>query len=97
MAGRMVTFLALATVLVLVPAANAAVVDVQAPYGAVGGVRSQAAGVLTLTVLARDEGLGLSRTAAAIDGRALDELATRGYYNERLDQLVVEVLMGLHT
>ena len=28
---------------------------------------------------------------------ALDELATRGYYNERLDQLVVEVLMGLHT
>jgi xylose isomerase len=28
---------------------------------------------------------------------ALDELATRGYYNERLDQLVVEVLIGLHT
>jgi xylose isomerase len=28
---------------------------------------------------------------------ALDDLATRGYYNERLDQLVVEVLMGLHT
>src|SRR3954447_3352516 len=28
---------------------------------------------------------------------ALDELAKRGYYNERLDQLVVEVLMGLHT
>jgi xylose isomerase len=28
---------------------------------------------------------------------ALDALATRGYYNERLDQLVVEVLMGLHT
>jgi xylose isomerase len=27
---------------------------------------------------------------------ALDELAQRGYYNERLDQLVVEVLMGLH-
>jgi xylose isomerase len=27
---------------------------------------------------------------------ALDALATRGYYNERLDQLVVEVLMGLH-
>jgi xylose isomerase len=28
---------------------------------------------------------------------ALDALATRGYYNERLDQLVVEVLMGLHS
>ena len=28
---------------------------------------------------------------------ALDELAKRGYYNERLDQLVVEVLIGLHT
>jgi xylose isomerase len=27
---------------------------------------------------------------------ALDELAQRGYYNERLDQLVVEVLLGLH-
>jgi xylose isomerase len=27
---------------------------------------------------------------------ALDQLAQRGYYNERLDQLVVEVLMGLH-
>jgi xylose isomerase len=28
---------------------------------------------------------------------ALDQLAERGYYNEALDQLVVEVLMGLHT
>jgi xylose isomerase len=28
---------------------------------------------------------------------ALDQLAERGYYNERLDQLVVEVLLGLHT
>src|SRR3954470_21354990 len=28
---------------------------------------------------------------------ALDELARRGYYNERLNQLVVEVLLGLHT
>jgi hypothetical protein len=27
---------------------------------------------------------------------ALDQLAQRGYYNERLDQLVVEVLLGLH-
>jgi hypothetical protein len=71
MAGRLVTFLALATVLVLAPAANAAVVDTQAPTGAVGGVRSQAAGVMTLTVLAVDDGLGLSRASAAIDGVAL--------------------------
>jgi len=73
MAGRVVTFLALATVLVLAPAANAAVVDDAAPTGAVGGVRSQAAGVLTLTVFAVDGGLGLSRAAAAIDGIPLDE------------------------
>ncbi|HEX5618005.1 MAG TPA: hypothetical protein VFX51_06270 [Solirubrobacteraceae bacterium] len=71
MAGRLVTFLALATVLVLAPAANAAVVDTNAPTGAVGGVRSQASGVLTLTVLAVDDGLGLSRAAAALDGVAL--------------------------
>jgi hypothetical protein len=72
MAGRLVTFLALATVLVLAPAANAAVVDTQAPTGAVGGVRSQAAGVLELTVLGRDDGIGLSRAAVTIDGIALD-------------------------
>ena len=30
------------------------------------------------------------------ESEALDALAERGYYNERLDQLVVEVLMGLH-
>ena len=71
MAGQLVTFLALATVLVLAPAANAAVVDVDAPTGAVGGVRSQAAGVLTLSVLAVDNGLGLSRAAAALDGAPL--------------------------
>ena len=45
--------------------------------------------------------------AASVDGDdpdtlkaesdALDALAERGYYNERLDQLVVEVLMGRHT
>ena len=29
-------------------------------------------------------------------GGGLDALAERGYYNERLDQLVVDVLMGLH-
>jgi hypothetical protein len=68
MAGRLVTFLALATALLLAPAANAAVVDTQAPTGAVGGVRSQASGVMTLTVLAVDDGLGLSRAAAALDG-----------------------------
>jgi len=75
MAGRLVTFLALATVLVLATAANAAVVDTQAPSGAVGGVRSQATGVLTLTVLAVDDGLGLSRAAAALDGVALADAA----------------------
>jgi hypothetical protein len=75
MAGRLVTFLALATVLVLAPAANAAVVDVDAPTGAVGGVRSQATGVLTLSVLAVDNGLGLSRAAAAIDGVPLADAA----------------------
>jgi hypothetical protein len=69
----MVTFLALATVLVLVSAANAEVDDTQPTTGAVGGVRSQASGVLTLTVLARDEG-GLSRAAAAIDGRSLADV-----------------------
>jgi xylose isomerase len=30
------------------------------------------------------------------ESEALDQLAERGYYNERLDQLVVEVLLGLH-
>ena len=74
MAGRLVTFLALATVLVLAAAANAAVDDAQAPTGAVGGVRSQAAGTLTLYVLGRDEGgSGLSSAAVAIDGVQLDE------------------------
>jgi hypothetical protein len=68
MAGRLVTFLALATVLMGSAAASAADVDTQAPTGAVGGVRSQASGVLTLTVLAVDAGLGLSRAAAALDG-----------------------------
>jgi hypothetical protein len=69
----MVTFLALATVLVLATAAYAAVDDTQPTTGAVGGVRSQASGVLTLTVLARDEG-GLSLAAAAIDGRSVADV-----------------------
>jgi hypothetical protein len=76
MAGRLVTFLALATVLVLIPAANAADADVdtQAPTGAVGGVRNYIAGTLTLNVLGRDEGgSGLSSAAVAIDGVQLDE------------------------
>ena len=30
------------------------------------------------------------------ESEALDALAERGYYNERLDQLVVEVLLGLY-
>jgi hypothetical protein len=73
MAGRLVTFLALATVLLLAPAATAAAQDAQAPTGAVGGVRSQASGVLTLSVLGVDDGLGLSRASAALDGNTLDE------------------------
>jgi hypothetical protein len=73
MAGRLVTFLALATVLLMAPAATAAVVDTNPPTGAVGGVRSQASGVMELTVLGRDDGIGLSRTAVTIDGVALDE------------------------
>jgi xylose isomerase len=35
--------------------------------------------------------------ALKAEADALDALAARGYHNERLDQLVVEVLMGLHT
>jgi hypothetical protein len=73
MAGRLVTFLALATVLVLATAASAAVDDTKPPTGAVGGVTSRAAGVMTLSVLAVDDGVGLSRAAAALDGITLDE------------------------
>ena len=40
---------------------------------------------------------GDSPDALKTEADALDELARRGYYNEALDQLVVEVLMGLHT
>jgi len=40
---------------------------------------------------------GDSADALKAEADSLDELAKRGYYNERLDQLVVEVLMGLHT
>ena len=29
------------------------------------------------------------------ESEALDALAERGYYNERLDQLLVEVLLGV--
>lgn len=39
---------------------------------------------------------GDSADALKAEADALDELAKRGYYNEKLDQLVVEVLMGLH-
>jgi xylose isomerase len=34
--------------------------------------------------------------ALKAESENLDRLARRGYYNERLDQLVVEVLLGLH-
>jgi hypothetical protein len=69
----MVTFLALATVLVLTTAASAAVEDAKPPTGAVGGVTSRATGVMTLSVLAVDDGIGLSRASAALDGITLDE------------------------
>jgi xylose isomerase len=38
-----------------------------------------------------------AREADALKGEAddLDALARRGYFNERLDQLVVDVLMGV--
>jgi xylose isomerase len=39
---------------------------------------------------------GDSADTLKAESEALDELAQRGYYNERLDQLVVEVLLGLH-
>jgi hypothetical protein len=73
MAGRLVTFLALATVLVLATAASAAVEDAKPPTGAVGGVSSRAAGVMTLSVLAVDDGIGLSGASAALDGVTFDE------------------------
>jgi xylose isomerase len=38
---------------------------------------------------------GDSADALKAESDALDQLAQRGYYNERLDQLVVEVLLGL--
>jgi xylose isomerase len=34
--------------------------------------------------------------ALKTEAEGLDALAERGYFNERLDQLVVEVLLGLH-
>jgi xylose isomerase len=39
---------------------------------------------------------GDSPDALKAESENLDSLARRGYYNERLDQLVVEVLLGLH-
>jgi xylose isomerase len=39
---------------------------------------------------------GDSPEALKAESENLDSLARRGYYNERLDQLVVEVLLGLH-
>ncbi len=55
-----------------------------------------AAGAPDLALPARSGTEGGAESLKA-EADALDELATRGYYNERLDQLVVEVLMGLHT
>jgi hypothetical protein len=98
MAGRLVTFLALATVLVLAPVASAQVDDdVLAPTGAVGGVRSQAAGTLTLYVLGRDEGgSGLSSAAVAIDGMQLDEALFGGASETTLEAPTVGFPDGPH-
>jgi xylose isomerase len=38
---------------------------------------------------------GESPDALRAEAENLDALAGRGYYNERLDQIVVDVLMGL--
>ena len=42
-------------------------------------------------------GLGRRRHADTLkaESEALDALAERGYYNERLDQILVEVLLGV--
>ena len=36
-----------------------------------------------------------SRTRSKAESEQLDALAERGYFNERLDQLVVDVLLGV--
>jgi hypothetical protein len=43
--------------------------DGAAPHGAVGGLRSPAAGTLPLTLRATDAGLGLASAAVTVDGR----------------------------
>ena len=46
--------------------------------------------------LARPSTSGLAEAEALkSEAGALDQLATRGYHNERLDQLLIEVLMGI--
>ncbi len=52
----------------------------------------EAASVAELAVPSVD---GDAPDALKAEADALDELARRGYYNERLDQLVVDVLLGL--
>ncbi len=52
----------------------------------------QAASTAELAVPSVD---GDGADALKAEADALDALADRGYYNERLDQLVVDVLMGL--
>jgi len=74
MAGRLVVLVAVAAALAVASVAAAAD-DVQPPDGAVGGVQSQAAGVLHLSVLATDGGVGLDRASAALDGAPVAEAA----------------------
>jgi xylose isomerase len=45
--------------------------------------------------LARATVDGNEADALKAESEALDALAGRGYYNERLDQLVVDVLLGV--
>jgi xylose isomerase len=45
--------------------------------------------------LARASVHGDSPATLKAEADALDDLARRGYYNERLDQIVVEVLLGV--
>ncbi len=52
----------------------------------------EAASTAELAVASVD---GDAPDALKAEADALDALADRGYYNERLDQLVVDVLLGL--
>lgn len=55
-----------------------AVDDADAPHGAVGGIRSPAAGTLMLLLRATDAGLGLASASVTIDGAAAASADLRG-------------------